>query len=251
MKALKIELNCGKARWIFSAFCTFALVFALFAVPLWNFQKQGSFSESALEKSVSVVTVTKKRKKTSPIQKIEKKVSVPKENVIPRKQKVEEKIEKKIEQRIEQQVEENIAPSEENIAENVSDDVLGEENQSNSENAESASENAFSESVLSDSEKKAAASYKSYALGRIASKKSYPYSARSKGLEGKVRVRIVINPDGTVSETEILEKCEHEILNEACLDAIKKSAPFKKMKKGQNSMTLTFAMDFSLKEKKR
>ena len=68
-------------------------------------------------------------------------------------------------------------------------------------------------------------------------------------LVGKVRVRIVINPDGSVAETEILEKCEHEVLNEACLDAIKKSAPFKKMKKSQNAITLTFVMDFSLKIK--
>ena len=246
MKALKIELNRGKNRWIFSVFCTLALVFTFFVTPWWNFQQQGNFSESVLEKSVSVVTVTKKRKKISPVQKIEKKVSVPKEKTIPRKQKVEERIEKKMEQaveeKVEQKVEENIATAEENIAENVSEAASSEEVEQNMENA-------LPEPELSDSEKKSIASYKSYALGRIASKKSYPYSARSKGLEGKVRVRVVINPDGNVSETEILEKCEYEILNEACLAAVKKASPFKKMKKGQNAMTLTFAMDFSLNEK--
>ena len=71
---------------------------------------------------------------------------------------------------------------------------------------------------------KAAATYKSYVLGRIASKKTYPYAARSSGLEGKVRARIVINPDGTLAEAVILEPSEYEVLNNACLAAIKKSA---------------------------
>jgi len=61
-------------------------------------------------------------------------------------------------------------------------------------------------------------------------------------LEGKVRVRVVINSDGSVVAMELLEKCEHEVLNEACLEAIKKAAPFKKMPEGQDLMTLTFVM---------
>ena len=239
MTRLKIELNRGRNRWIFSVFCTFALFFTILAVPLWNFQNQGNASEPAVEKSVSLVSVAKRKKKAVPVQKtapakkVEKKLNVPKKNVIPRKPKVEEKIE----------------ASEEKIVENVSEAAPVEDVESSAENAESSSENALPGPVLSDSEKKALASYKSYALGRIASKKVYPYPARSKGLEGKVRVRIVINPDGNVSETEILEKSEHEILNEACLAAVKKASPFKKMKKGQNAMTLTFTMDFSLEKK--
>ena len=94
---------------------------------------------------------------------------------------------------------------------------------------------------------KAAAAYKSYALGRIASKKTYPYTARSNGFEGRVRVSIVINPDGTLAQTDILEPSEYEILNKACLTAIKKAAPFKKMSSGMTAMTLSFVMDFSLK----
>ena len=186
-----------------------------------------SAPESSSENTVSIVTV-KKRKKVAPVQKIEKKITVPKENVIPREQKVEEKIEETQENPSDEPAESEASetPEEANATENMSESA---------------------EPSLSDSEKKALASYKSYALGRIASKKMYPYSARSKGLEGKVRVRIVINPDGSVSETEILEKCEHDVLNEACLSAIKKSAPFKKMAKGQKSLTLIFVMDFSLK----
>lgn len=186
-----------------------------------------SAPESSSENTVSIVTV-KKRKKVAPVQKIEKKLTVQKENVIPREQKIEEKIEE--------------------TQENPPDEPAESEASENPEEAASTENmSEYVEPSLSDSEKKALASYKSYALGRIASKKMYPYSARSKGLEGKVRARVVINPDGSLSETGLLEKCEHEILNEACLSAIKKSAPFKKMPKGQKSLTLIFVMDFSLK----
>jgi len=93
---------------------------------------------------------------------------------------------------------------------------------------------------------KAVATYKSYALGRIASKKTYPYAARSNGLEGKVRARAVINPDGTLADAVILTPCEYELLNTACLAAIKKAAPFKKMSAGMGVLTVSFVMDFSL-----
>ena len=93
---------------------------------------------------------------------------------------------------------------------------------------------------------KAAATYKSYVLGRIASKKTYPYAARSGGLEGKVRARITINPDGTLADAVILEPSEYDVLNSACMAAIKKSAPFRKMTGGMSVMTLSFIMDFSL-----
>lgn len=232
MKVLKIKLYCGKSRWICSSFCTIFLVCVTFIAPLWNFQSDGiTSSDSSLENTVSVVTVTKKRKKVAPVQKVEKKLTESKENMIPRENKIEEKIEKNQEYQTEETTESEIAENAECSEE--------------SDSTENISENA--EPVLSDSEKKSLASYKSYALGRIASKKTYPYSARSKGLEGKVRVHLVINPDGSLSETEILEKCEHDVLNEACLSAIKKSAPFKKMKKGQKALSLTFVMDFSLK----
>jgi len=47
-------------------------------------------------------------------------------------------------------------------------------------------------------------------------------------------VRIVINPDGMLAQADILEPSEYEILNNACLAAIKKAAPFKKMSGGMN-----------------
>ena len=116
------------------------------------------------------------------------------------------------------------------------------ESSTTDDTATSGSEDSFSHTQDAN----AVATYKSYALGRIASKKTYPYAARSRGFEGKVRVRIVIDPDGTLAQMDILEPSEYEMLNKACLAAIKKAAPFKKMASGMSAMTLSFVMDFSL-----
>lgn len=244
MKILKIKMNCPRSRWICSAVCTIFFISLFFIIPFWNFScGMNSTPELSKENSVSIVSVTKK-KKSAPVQKIEKKVSAPKENVIAKKPILEQAVEEKREY------------IEESMEENVSESVPAEDLQPGMENTETSGEsvsgeNNSEEPSLLDSEKKALASYKSYALARIASKKTYPYSARSQHLEGKVRVRVVINPDGSVVAMELLEKCEHEVLNEACLEAIKKAAPFKKMPEGQDAMTLTFVMDYSLKEKSR
>ena len=202
---------CTRIRWICAACCTLFTICLILALPVWNFQIEDSVESSSLESSVSVVTVTTKK---SLIKKIDKKANKKNENTIAREKE-------------ETQEESN------------------EEPYSAEENA-SISDNISDEPVLSDSDKKGIASYKAYALGRIASKKTYPFSARSQGQEGKVRARIVINTDGTLQSAEIIQKCEYEALNEACLDAIKKSAPFKKMSVAPFPMTLTFVMDFSL-----
>lgn len=240
MKILKIKMNCPGSRWICSAVCTIFFISLFFIFPFRDVSCGiNSTPELSKENSVSIVSVTKK-KKSAPVQKIEKKISAPKENVIAKKPILEQAVEEKREY------------IEKSMEENVSESVPEENLQPGMENTETSGESVSGENIskepsLLDSEKKALASYKSYALARIASKKTYPYSARSQHLEGKVRVRVVINPDGSVVTMELLEKCEHEVLNEACLEAIKKAAPFKKMPEGQNAMTLTFVMDYSLK----
>ena len=236
------SLNClhsfSPKRWLCCAACTLVLVLLVLALPFWNFHVKAEVSEAISENAVSVVRVTQKRK-AKPVEKAAEKKMQPKtENAIPAP------------------VNEPAAEREENQNQEERDekqeiDDTSEENFSDSteDSAQTESAGEFSENpVMTEEEQKAQASYKSYALSRIAGKKQYPYSARSKGLEGKVRVRLVINPDGTVVEAKILEPCEYDELNEAALTAIRKSSPFKKMKAGLGAMTLTFVMDFSLKE---
>ena len=109
-------------------------------------------------------------------------------------------------------------------------------------------QDAKEEILMTAEQMQQAADYKTYALKRISSKKTYPISSRSKGETGNVKLHVIILPDGNLEKAEITEACEFENLNEAALKAVKKASPFKKMKAGQKKLELTFIMEFSLTE---
>ncbi len=92
----------------------------------------------------------------------------------------------------------------------------------------------------------AALQYRQYVLARIASKKAYPRNARTRGQEGRVRLQVVIDPDGRVVDCQMVSPSPHSLLNEASLLAVERAAPFKKMPSGMDRLTLTFAIDYSL-----
>ena len=91
MKVLKIEVSCGKVRWIFSALSTLILVVLLLFFPFWNSMSATKAVTSSFEKGVSVVTVIKKKtlplQKEASVQKRDKKIVRPEDNVIPEKKK--------------------------------------------------------------------------------------------------------------------------------------------------------------------
>ena len=203
------------SRWISSALCTLALVAVLFFLPVWGVRSSSSTAASIVsDTAVSNVRIVKRSPKPVPAQ------TLPAPEQLPPEAQTET---------------EETEASEEVFADSAA------------QSSSSDSQNAGEDSLSHTNDAKANATYKSYVLGRIASKKTYPYAARSNGFEGKVRVRIVINPDGTLAQAVILEPSEYEILNSACLAAVKKASPFKKMSNGMKAMTLSFVMDFSLK----
>lgn len=225
------------SRWISSALCTLAIVAVLFCLPFWGIRSASSSQASI----VSDTTVSNVRIVQRPAKKAPKAVhnkSVPAVPAKPAETIPSPKPETPAEEL--EQTEAPEEPSAEAVDESPSADA------SESTVSDTANAGGTVDSFSHTQGAKAAATYKSYVLGRIASKKTYPYAARSSGLEGKVRARIVINPDGTLAEAVILEPSEYELLNSACLAAIKKSAPFRKMTSGANAMTLSFVMDFSL-----
>lgn len=225
------------SRWISSALCTLAIVAVLFCLPFWGIRSASSSQASI----VSDTTVSNVRIVQRPAKKAPKAVhnkSVPAVPAKPAETIPSPKPEAPAEEL--EQTEAPEEPSAETVDESPSADA------SESTVSDTANAGGTVDSFSHTQGAKAAATYKSYVLGRIASKKTYPYAARSSGLEGKVRARIVINPDGTLAEAVILEPSEYELLNSACLAAIKKSAPFRKMTSGANAMTLSFVMDFSL-----
>lgn len=228
------------SRWISSALCTLAIVAVLFCLPFWGIRSASSSQASIVsDTTVSNVRIVQRPAKKAPAAVRNKSApavpATPVETIpSPKPEAPAEKPE---------QTEAPEEPSDE-TAEAVDESSSADAGESAASDAANAGGTVDSFSHTQGA--KVAATYKSYVLGRIASKKTYPYAARSNGLEGKVRARIVINPDGTLAEAVILEPSEYEVLNNACLAAIKKSAPFRKMTSGASAMTLSFVMDFSL-----
>ena len=224
------------SRWISSALCTLAIVAVLFCLPFWGIRSASSSQASI----VSDTTVSNVRIVQRPAKKAPKAVYNKSTPAVPAKP--AETIPSPKPEAPAEKPEQTEAPEE------PSDETAEAVDESSSADAGESAANAGGtvDSFSHTQGAKAAATYKSYVLGRIASKKAYPYAARSNGLEGKVRARIVINPDGRLAEAIILEPSEYEVLNNACLAAIKKSAPFRKMTSGASAMTLSFVMDFSL-----
>ena len=233
------------SRWISSALCTAALVAVLFCLPFWGIRSSSSSPASIVsDTTVSNVRIVKReRKQVPPAARNEKVSAIPAVPTKPAETIPVPEPEEKPEQAEKSSAD---APEEpfEQAAEAVDETSSVAASKSTASDAANAGDVADSFSHTHDA--KAAATYKSYVLGRIASKKTYPYAARSNGLEGKVRARIVINPDGSLADAVILTPCEYELLNTACLAAIKKAAPFKKMSAGMGALTVSFVMDFSL-----
>ena len=221
-------------RWISSALCTMTLVGVLFCLPVWNIRSAAAASNVSNTAMSEVHIVKRLSKKAPPV--VQKTVQPKKVPTIPASS--AEPV--PVPEPAEVPNEPAETPTEETPDDTSASDIG--ESESNNTAAVTGAEDSFSHTQ----DAKAVATYKSYALGRIASKKTYPYTARSNGFEGRVRVRIVINPDGTLAQTDILEPSEYEILNKACLTAIKKASPFKKMESDMSAMTLSFVMDFSL-----
>lgn len=55
----------------------------------------------------------------------------------------------------------------------------------------------------------------------------YPKMARRLGQEGEVKVGFNVNPDGRLTDIQVLEKSQYEALNEAAAELIAASSPFK------------------------
>ncbi|MBU1343938.1 MAG: energy transducer TonB [Proteobacteria bacterium] len=63
---------------------------------------------------------------------------------------------------------------------------------------------------------------------RVHSFKEYPESAKSRHIEGRVKVAFVLLKDGTLLDIKIVKSSRHKNLDEAAIEAIKRAAPFPK-----------------------
>jgi protein TonB len=68
--------------------------------------------------------------------------------------------------------------------------------------------------------------YVSDVIKKIRGKTKYPQRALDRGQAGNVRVGIVIDRQGNIISTNILENSKFDLLNKEAIDAVKRSAPF-------------------------
>ncbi|MBO6177075.1 MAG: energy transducer TonB [Treponema sp.] len=205
-------------RWISSCLLTAALIItAALLMDMELPQKKITLISDDSDHPVTVTIIKK-----APQKKIEIKKEIPEPEKNNLKQESSFTIEKEIPEEL---TEEEIPEEESDINQDAKEEIL-----------------------MTAEQMQQAADYKTYALKRISSKKTYPISSRSKGETGNVKLHVIILPDGNLEKAEITEACEFENLNEAALKAVKKASPFKKMKAGQKKLELTFIMEFSLTE---
>lgn len=84
---------------------------------------------------------------------------------------------------------------------------------------------------------------------KIELKKRYPIVARDMGIEGRVRIKLVITKDGSLEKVEILETSGHEILDETALRSIRDAAPFlpipEELKKNKLELSIYLTFEIS------
>lgn len=97
------------------------------------------------------------------------------------------------------------------------------------------------------------ADYLSSLMARIARQKRYPRSARSDGVTGIVTVRFVVQRNGKVKQTEIIESSGDSRLDNEALAMLNRASPLPAIPSSlsNDAMTLTLPIEFSLKAQRK
>lgn len=172
-------------RWTISACLTLAILFAACLLCTDFTPKKEFYASPDADNStfVAVMTTVKRKKKT--VQKTQKQdmIKTPSDMIYAPKEK------------------EILSEQKEKQTDEVTDDEAAEVAQTDENDFDSSAKFGEKSGIASSLQKtgaqiKAEESYKAYALKRIASKKNYPLKARATGLEGSVKLHVVIGLGG-------------------------------------------------------
>ena len=233
-------------RWINSALITLLLLVLAFSLPLWaelpqnhSETQDGLFSEEIEKVTAATVALLQQRVKATPVTK----TVPPNVPTVPTRQEPQEIPPPVAQEEVQDQqaIEETTEEPMEEVTQETQEHTEGQLGES-----PTPSQMGQAPSKPGSNHKAAEADYRQYVLQRIAAKKTYPRSARSKEQEGRVRLSITIQQDGSLGNLHVVEASPHSLLNEASLVAVQKAAPFKKMPAGMEELNLTFSMDYSL-----
>jgi protein TonB len=91
--------------------------------------------------------------------------------------------------------------------------------------------------------------YTPLVVQKIYKKISYPSRAIDRGLEGTVRMSIVVSKSGTLEKVTVAQKSRHSILNKAAIKATERAAPFPELPAALNTdhFEITVPITFKLK----
>jgi protein TonB len=95
----------------------------------------------------------------------------------------------------------------------------------------------------------ALAKYKVDVQRKIRAARHYPLLARRMSQEGVVRIKFLLNKDGTVKGTvDIIKRCRYGVLNDAAVDTIVRANPYPPFppELAGDEMTFTIDIDFQL-----
>lgn len=223
-------------RWISSACCTLCLVVASLLLPVWSQPQQPLGEGAPTDKSTASTVALIQRVAAPPPPVVQAPPSPPLPPHLPT---VPSREEIPLEP---------VADRAETAEEPLQEEPLPEDASAAAPAATGTTTGTHQEAALDggSATDQAALQYRQHVLARIASKKAYPRNARTRGQEGRVRLQVVIGPDGRVVDCQVVTPSPHSLLNEASLLAVERAAPFKKMPSGMDSLTLTFAIDYSL-----
>ncbi len=84
--------------------------------------------------------------------------------------------------------------------------------------------------------------YVSDSIKKIRSKTKYPQRALDRNQAGNVRVAVVVDRDGNLISSNIIESSRYELLNKEALEAIKRSAPFPKLPEAISGTRFEFSV---------
>jgi protein TonB len=80
--------------------------------------------------------------------------------------------------------------------------------------------------IVGATEFSTAKSYYEMVVLKIEARKKYPESAKTSMQEGRVTVGFTLTLQGTVKNVKVVRPCQHTVLNEAAVQAVKDAAPF-------------------------
>ena len=90
--------------------------------------------------------------------------------------------------------------------------------------------------------------WKSEVTKSVAKNQRYPRSALAREIEGKAKVRLTVNADGTIAKHEIIEPTGQSSLDNEIPRLVKRINPLPSLPEGRSELSFVLPLDWSLNQ---